>query len=138
MIDATSCDKVDQVEQQVKGTLNSPIAPRTVAELVVVWPFSGRVHASSVFTPGCTFKGKGSNSVQWIFSVKGGGYPLAQLDNLCYCSLCVCVSRHWQNSKVESGQNLQSKHLKGRLGPRVGDGHFFGSMEVSWDPALVT
>ena len=70
--------------------------------------------------------------------LREGGYPLAQFDNLCYCSLCVCVSRHWQNSKVESGQNLQSKHLKGQLGPRVGDGHFFGSMEVSWDPALVT
>ena len=66
MIDATSCDRVDQVEQQVKGTLNPPIAPRTVAELVAVWPFSGRAQASSVFTPGCTL-GKGSNSLYSSF-----------------------------------------------------------------------
>ena len=27
----------------------------------------------------------------------------------------------------------ESKHLKGRLGPSVGDGHVFGSMEVGWE-----
>ena len=62
---------------------------------------------------------------------------------------------HW--IVVWSGcfDHKRSKHLKGRLGPgvsdghvfgsnggrlgpRVGDGHVFGSMEVSWDPASVT
>ena len=60
MINATSCDRVDQVEQQVEGTLNSPIAPRTVVELIVVWPFSGRAQASSVFTTGCTLNQGGA------------------------------------------------------------------------------
>ena len=32
----------------------------------------------------------------------------------------------------------QSKHLKGRFGPRVSDGNVFGPMEVSWTPLLVT
>ena len=31
-----------------------------------------------------------------------------------------------------------SKHLKGRFGPRVGDGNVFAPKEVSWDPVLVT
>merc|ERR1712012_429690 len=31
-----------------------------------------------------------------------------------------------------------SKHLKGRLGPRVGHVTFFLIMEVSWDPVWVT
>ena len=35
------------------------------------------------------------------------------------------------------GACLKSKHLKVRLGPRVSDGHIFGSMEVGWDPVLV-
>ena len=98
MIDATSCDKVDQVEQQVKGTLNSPIAPRTVAELIVVRPFSGRAQASSVFTPGCTL-GKGSNSVQWIFSVKGGGLSTSPTRQSLLFSLCVCVFQ--DTSKIQ-------------------------------------
>ena len=33
---------------------------------------------------------------------------------------------------------LKYKHLKGRFRPCVGDGHVFGSLEVSWDPASVT
>ena len=32
----------------------------------------------------------------------------------------------------------KSKHLKGRFGPRVGDGNVFAPKEVSWDPVLVT
>ena len=31
-----------------------------------------------------------------------------------------------------------SKHLKGRLGPRVSDVTFFGPKEVDWGPVLVT
>ena len=31
-----------------------------------------------------------------------------------------------------------SKHLKGLLGPHVGDVTFLDQMEVSWDPVLVT
>ena len=34
--------------------------------------------------------------------------------------------------------NRKSKHLKGRFGPRVGDGNVFAPKEVCWDPVLVT
>ena len=36
------------------------------------------------------------------------------------------------------GISLQSKHLKGQFGPRVGDGNAFAPKEVIWDPVLVT
>ena len=61
------------------------------------------------------------------------------------------------NCRLDHGEKYisSSKHLKGRLGPHVGDGHifwtkggqldlpvgdvtFFGSKEVSWIPLLVT
>ena len=50
-------------------------------------------------------------------------------------SLILKLALDWSAS---TSNDLQSKHLKGRLGPRVSDGHVFGSMEVGWGPVLLT
>ena len=50
----------------------------------------------------------------------------------------IVVVGHFFGANFTNCHSGQSKHLKGWLGPHVGDGHVFGSMEVSWDPASVT
>ena len=65
-------------------------------------------------------------------------HPTRLADAICttgrwivFCLLYYYQHPHWNTS-------IKSKHLKGRFGPRVSDGHVFAPKEVSWDPVLVT
>ena len=72
-----------------------------------------------------------------------------------FWTICLQDSTITDQTLLDVFNYVESKHLKGRFGPRVGDGNvfctkggqfgtcfgdvtFFAPKEVSWDPVLVT